>query len=94
MALSGALEDNQVSSRIRGKGEVRAEGQAAEAPGILRVENRVGVGRTWELSYRCVTLEPWAQNRGWWTFFHAESYSWMLLDSPMPLVSDTVASLV
>lgn len=44
MALSGALEDNLVSSRISGKGRVRAGGQAGEAPGVLRAEEESGGG--------------------------------------------------
>lgn len=51
MALSGALEDNQVSSRITGKGGVRADGQPEEEPGVLRVETRWG----WGAHGRCLT---------------------------------------
>lgn len=60
MALSGALEDNLVSSRIRGKGRVRAGGRQRKHLECSELRKRVGVGRTWEVSYRCVALEPWA----------------------------------
>lgn len=44
MALSGALEDTLVSSRVRGKGGVRAGDQAEEAPGVLSAEEESGGG--------------------------------------------------
>lgn len=106
MALSGALEDTLVSSRVRGKGGVRAGDQERKHLECSVLRKRVGVGHAWEVSYRCVALEPWAGDTDKiWSVLNTEHRMvgifpcrGLLLDSsrqsPMPLVGDTVAGLV